>query len=83
VDESSPFVQTLLRVFAEQTGQPAHCIAIGGGTYVHEIEGGVAFGAEFDGVEYNMHGVDEQVPIQELLDDIRIQAAAILALRGE
>ena len=83
VDESSPFVQTLLRVFTEQTGQPAHCIAIGGGTYVHEIEGGVAFGAEFDGVEYNMHGVDEQAPIQELLDDIDIQAAAILALCGK
>jgi succinyl-diaminopimelate desuccinylase len=71
-----------LRVFEEQTGQPGRCIAIGGGTYVHEIEGGVAFGAEFDGSEYNMHGVDEQVPIDELMDDIRIQAAAILALCG-
>lgn len=82
VDENSPFVQTLLRVFEEQTGQSARCIAIGGGTYVHEIEGGVAFGAEFDGSEYNMHGVDEQVPIDELMADIRIQAAAILALCG-
>jgi len=75
-------VQTLLRVFEEQTGMKGECIAIGGGTYVHEIEGGVAFGAEFEGSEYNMHGADENVPIEELMTDIRIQAAAIAALCG-
>ena len=31
-------------------------IAIGGGTYVHNLEGGVSFGAAFPGVNNNMHG---------------------------
>jgi len=34
-------------------------LAIGGGTYVHDIEGGVAFGAEFSGEVNNMHGANE------------------------
>ncbi|MBP5378111.1 MAG: Sapep family Mn(2+)-dependent dipeptidase, partial [Ruminococcus sp.] len=46
-DENSDFVQALLRVYERVTGDKGKCIAIGGGTYVHEIDGGVAFGAEF------------------------------------
>ena len=80
VPESDPFVQTLLAVYEAETGQPGQCLAIGGGTYVHDIPGGVAFGAEFPGWDYHMHGDDEFMPLAHLIQDVRMIAAAILAL---
>lgn len=82
-DENSPFIQTLLRVYEECTGDEGRCIAIGGGTYVHHIEGGVAFGAEFPGEDVNMHGADEFISIENLLKDAEIMANAIAELCGE
>lgn len=82
VSKDSPFVQTLLRVYEEETGEKGECIAIGGGTYVHDIEGGVAFGAEFPGWDYHMHGDDEFIPISHLMQDVRMMAAAILEICG-
>jgi succinyl-diaminopimelate desuccinylase len=78
VPESSPFVQTLLSVYEAETGEKGHCIAIGGGTYVHDIPGGVAFGAEFPNWDYHMHGDDERMPIQHLMQVTRMIAAAIV-----
>lgn len=46
VPEDSEFVKQLLSVYESVEGEKGRCIAIGGGTYVHNIEGGVAFGAE-------------------------------------
>lgn len=80
VDSDSDFVKTLLEVYEEQTGKEGKCVAIGGGTYVHEIEGGVAFGAEIEGVDYHMHGADEFITIDELVKDAQIYAHAILRL---
>ncbi|MBQ8687256.1 MAG: Sapep family Mn(2+)-dependent dipeptidase [Ruminococcus sp.] len=82
VPEESDFVQTLLSVYEEETGDKGYCIAIGGGTYVHEIEGGVAFGAELPGWDYHMHGDDEFFPIDQLMMTTRMIAAAILKLCG-
>lgn len=82
VPKESPFVQTLLRIYEEETGEKGECIAIGGGTYVHDIPGGVAFGAEFPNWDYHMHGDDEFVPIEHLMKDVRMMAAAILELCG-
>ena len=59
VPEDSDFVQTLMRVYTKMAGGSAKPLAIGGGTYVHEIEGGVAFGSEFPGEVNNMHGANE------------------------
>ncbi len=59
VDADSDFVKTLLRIYGRSASGIAQPIAIGGGTYVHEIEGGVAFGAEFPGEVNNMHGANE------------------------
>ena len=67
----------------QKTGQPGQCLAIGGGTYVHDIPGGVAFGAEFPGWDYHMHGDDEFMPLAHLIQDVRMIAAAILALCAE
>lgn len=82
VPEESELVQTLLRVYEEETGEKGKCLAIGGGTYVHEIDGGVAFGAEFPEWDYHMHGDDEFVPIAHLMKDVRMMAAAILEICG-
>lgn len=70
-------VKTLLEVYEEHTGKKGECIAIGGGTYVHGIEGGVAFGVEHPDTDYRIHGTDEFMPVGELLDNTVIFAKAI------
>jgi succinyl-diaminopimelate desuccinylase len=77
VDEDSEFVKTLLGVYEDETGMKGYCKAIGGGTYVHDIEGGVAFGAEFPGDENNMHGNDESISLESLLLNTKIIANAV------
>ncbi len=83
VSADSPFVQKLLSVYEEMTGEKGECIAIGGGTYVHEIEGGVAFGAEFIGEDNHMHSADEFIDIDKLVLNAKMFALAILRVCGE
>lgn len=81
-DEKSDFVQALLRVYERVTGDKGHCIAIGGGTYVHEIEGGVAFGAEFPNEDGRMHCPDEFITTENLLKNAELMAEAMVELCG-
>ena len=81
-DENSDFVQGLLRVYERVTGDSGRCIAIGGGTYVHDIEGGVAFGAEFPGTDCRMHSPDEFITVGDLLKNAELMAEAIVELCG-
>ena len=81
-DENSGFVQTLLSVYERVTGDKGRCIAIGGGTYVHEIEGGVAFGAEFPNKNNNMHCPDEFISVDDLIKNAEIMAEAMKELCG-
>lgn len=83
VDEDSDFIKTLLKVYHEQTGLEPCCKAIGGGTYVHDIEGGVAFGAEFPGDQNNMHGNDESITLDSLRLNTKIIAHAIYEICRE
>ena len=83
VSAESGFVKTLLNVYESVTGEKGEPIAIGGGTYVHETENGVAFGAEFPGDENNMHGADEFIREESLLLNTEIYANAIIALCGK
>ncbi|WP_295217950.1 M20/M25/M40 family metallo-hydrolase [Ruminococcus sp.] len=78
--KDTPLVQDLLAVYEEQTGQPGTCIAIGGGTYVHDIPGGVAFGMEYPEWDYHMHGDNEFLPIDQLVQNTEMMAAAILRI---
>lgn len=78
VSESDDFVQALLRVYERVEGEKGYCVAIGGGTYVHDIEGGVAFGAERGNTDYHMHGDNEFITVDELLKDAVLFAKAIL-----
>lgn len=76
----SSFVQTLLSVYEQYTGRPGSCVAIGGGTYVHNIEGGVAFGCSFPEVDGNFHGPDEFAVIDDLLVSAQMFAQIIVQL---
>lgn len=81
-DEKSGFVQSLLQVYERVTGDKGRCIAIGGGTYVHEIDGGVAFGAEFPNEDGHMHGADEFITEENLIKNAEIMAEAIIEICG-
>jgi succinyl-diaminopimelate desuccinylase len=82
VPEDSPFVQTLLRCYEQYTGDPGTCLSSGGGTYVHDIPGGVAFGASMPGFESCLHGPDERVSIPDLLASCKIFTQTIIDLCG-
>lgn len=82
VEEESPFVQTLLRCYEECTGKPGRCVAMGGGTYVHDIPGGVAFGmGDFD-FDSRLHGANERARVSALLTAAKIYANVIAAVCG-
>ena len=80
VDGNSDFVQTLLRAYEEYTGREGRCEFMGGGTYVHSLKNGVAFGAFMPGTDTRMHGADEFAPVDELLTAAKIFAQVIVDL---
>jgi succinyl-diaminopimelate desuccinylase len=80
VPADSPLVQTLLGIYEQYTGQKGKPLAIGGGTYVHHLENGVAFGCVMPGTDTNMHGADEFAVIDELILSAEMFAQAILDL---
>lgn len=82
VDADSDFVKKLLAVYERVEGEKGYCIAIGGGTYVHDIPGGVAFGVERGDTDYHMHGANEFITVDELLRDAVIYAEAIAEICG-
>ena len=83
VPADSPFVRTLLDVYEQVTGERGcQPLAIGGGTYVHDIPNGVAFGAQFSGEDNHMHGADEFVTLERLEQTTLIYAHAIARLCG-
>ena len=79
-DANSPFVQTLLKCYEEYTGNKGECMSIGGGTYVHSIPGGVAYGPVMPGFETNLHGPDERMSLADLLTAAKIFAQVIVEL---
>lgn len=82
VPGNSHFVKTLLRIYEDYTGQKGECISMGGGTYVHELANGVAFGASMPGTDNRMHGADEFAVIEELMVSAKMFAQAIVELCG-
>lgn len=80
VSENEPFIKTILKAYTDVTGEEGKCLAVGGATYLHTVEGGVAFGAEMQGEETNMHGADEQVKIETLKTIAKIYARAVYEL---
>lgn len=80
VDENSRFVKTLLQVYEEYTGLEGRCQSTGGGTYVHDLKNGVAFGAAMPGTDTRMHGADERAVLGDLVVSAKIFAQAIVEL---
>lgn len=80
VSEDSDFIRTLLHAYEEYTGRKGECIAIGGGTYVHELQNGVAFGAAMPETDNRMHGADEFAVIEELVVSAKMFAQVIVDL---
>ena len=82
VPADSELVQALLKVYTDVTGKEGKPIAIGGGTYVHHIDNGVAFGCMVPEVDNHLHGADEFMVIDAMLESCLIFAQAIIALCG-
>lgn len=80
VDGDSAFVRTLLAAYEDYTGLKGSCESMGGGTYVHSLKNGVAFGAALPGTDNRMHGADEFAVIDELLVSAKIFAQVIADL---
>ena len=80
VDGNSDFVKTLLKAYERYTGRKGTCESMGGGTYVHSLKNGVAFGAAMPETDNRMHGADEFAVIDELLVSAKIFAQVITDL---
>jgi succinyl-diaminopimelate desuccinylase len=80
VDGESHFVKTLLSAYETYTGRKGECVAMGGGTYVHDLKNGVAFGASMPETDNRMHGADEFAFIDELVVSAKIFAQVIVDL---
>ena len=81
MDKNSSFVKTLLSAYQEETGdKESQPMAIGGGTYARESRNSVAFGAQFPGRDYRMHGNDEFFPLSDFYDNMQIYAHAVDSL---
>lgn len=82
IPEESELVQTLLNVYEDMTGSRPKPLCIGGGTYVHDIENGIAFGCGFEGLDNRLHAADEFITLEQLLFTCKIYARTILAFCG-
>ncbi|MEH6938010.1 dipeptidase PepV [Bacillus sp. JJ664] len=80
VPQDHPLIQTLQKVYEEQTGEEATLLTIGGGTYARSLSAGVAFGPLFLGKPEVAHQKDEYAEIEDLLKATAIYAQAIAEL---
>ena len=55
-------------------------MSTGGGTYVHHLKNGVAFGAAMPGRDNNMHGANEFAQTDDLVISAKIFAQVIVDL---
>ncbi len=78
----TPFINSLLECYESFTGLKGECLSMGGGTYVHHVEGGVAFGASMPGFDGCMHSQNEKFCIRDMLTTAKIYAAVIAELFG-
>ena len=80
VSAGSPFIRTLLARYEEYTGLKGECLSTGGGTYVHGIPGGVAFGCTLPGFDTHLHSADERVKVSDLMLSAKLFAHIIIDL---
>ncbi len=83
VPGDSDFVKILLESYETYTGIKGQPLSTGGGTYVHGLERGVAFGCMTPDVDNHMHGDDEFMVIDTLMTSAKIFADAIVRICNE
>ncbi|MCD7817784.1 MAG: peptidase dimerization domain-containing protein, partial [Lachnospiraceae bacterium] len=83
VPGDSDFVKILLESYERYTGIKGEPLSTGGGTYVHNLERGVAFGCMTPEVDNHMHGDDEFMVIDTLLMSAKIFANAMIRICNE
>lgn len=77
------FIQTLNRCYETYSGEKGGCYSMGGGTYVHNVPGGVAFGVVMPGEDVRMHGANERIKAEDLITAAEIFAQAVVDLCGQ
>ena len=82
VPADSELVQKLLASYEVYSGVKGEAQSTGGGTYVHDLERGVAFGCMVPEVDNHMHGDDEFMMIDMLIMSAKIFADAIVRICG-
>lgn len=80
VPKNSYLVQTLCRIFNEETNFNLPPIAIGGGTYARAFDNCISFGANMPGDTDMCHQANEYIKIDTLITASKIYAKAILEL---
>ncbi len=82
VSADSELVQRLLESYELYFDKKGEALVTGGGTYVHNLKRGVAFGCEVPGIDNRIHGDDEFAEIDVLIKSAKIFADAIVRLCG-
>ncbi len=77
------FIRTLNRCYETYSGRAGGCYSMGGGTYVHDVPGGVAFGVVMPGEDVRMHGANERIRVEDLVTAAEIFAQAVADLCGQ
>ncbi len=80
VPEDNELVRTLLDVYAARTGEYTPPHRVGGGTYARHLKMAVAFGPERSNRENLVHMANESLYIEDLIEDTKMYADAIIAL---
>ena len=80
VPKDDKLVQTLCRIFNEETNSNTEPIAIGGATYARAFKNCISFGPNFPGHKDMCHQTDEFVEIDNLVLASKIYAKAIIEL---
>ncbi len=79
----SRLIKALQKVYAEETGEEATLLAIGGGTYAKTMPNVVAFGPVFPGQDYKIHEEDERWAVDDIMKNAHIMARALAELAEE
>lgn len=82
IDPNSELVQSLCKIYNEETNSNCEPIAIGGATFARAFPNCVSFGANFPGDKDMCHQTDEFISIDKLLLACKIYAKAILFLEN-
>ena len=79
-DPQSELITKLHQAYQEVTHKNDQPQTMGGGTYAKSMPNCVAFGVEFEGYDYKIHGNNENIPVEHLMKATEIYCKAIYSL---